>query len=76
MFSGIDLPSVCPILSGYTHGELSALLREFDQMARGNLGMNYRSVVNEESFKGAVAVASYALYPPADRLRVLFGLDR
>lgn len=75
LFSGIDLPSVYPLLSGYSHGELFALVREFEQVARGDLGTHYRSVLNEDSFKGAVAVASYALYPPGERLSELFGLD-
>jgi hypothetical protein len=35
----------------------------------------YRPVVNEESFKGVVAMASYALHPPAERLTNLFGLN-
>ena len=75
LFSGIDLPSVYPVFSGYSHGELFALLRDFELLARGDLGLHYRSVVNEDSFKGAVAVASYALYPPGERLSKLFGLD-
>ena len=74
MFSDIDLPSVYPIFSGYSHGELFALLREFEMAARG-LDVHYRPVVNEESFKGAVAVASYALHPPAERLIRLYGLS-
>ncbi len=68
MFSDIDVPSIYALFSGYSHGELFVMLREFEQAARGNLGMHYRSIVNVESFKGAVAVASYALYPPAQRL--------
>lgn len=74
LFSGIDLPSVYPIFSGYSHGEVFTLLRDFESPARGNVGMHYRAVVNEDSFKGAVAVASYALYPPGERLSKLFGL--
>lgn len=74
LFSGIDLPSVYPVLSGYSHGELFTLLRDFELLTRGDLGAHYRSVVNEDSFKGAVAVASYALYPPGERLSKLFGL--
>jgi hypothetical protein len=74
MFADIDLPSVYPIFSGYSHGELFALLREFEQTVRGDLGPRYRSVTNETSFLGAVAVASYALHPPAERLMTLFGL--
>jgi hypothetical protein len=75
LFSGIDLPSIYPVFSGYSHGELFALLRDFELLTHGDLGMHYRAVVNEESFKGAVAVASYALYPPGERLSKLFGLD-
>lgn len=75
LFSGIDLPSVYPLFSGYSHGEPFALVREFERDARGDLGMHYRPVVNEDSFKSAVAVASYALHPPGQRLSELFGLD-
>jgi hypothetical protein len=75
LFSGIDLPSVYPVFSGYSHGEVFALLRDFELLAQGDLGTHYRSVVNEDSFKGAVAVASYALYPPGEQLSRLFGLD-
>lgn len=74
LFGGIELPSVYPVFSGYSHGELFALLREFEHVAQGDLGPHYRSIVNEDSFKGAVAVASYALYPPGERLSELFGL--
>jgi hypothetical protein len=75
LFSGIDLPSAYPVLSGYSHGEIFTLLRDFELVAHGNLGAHYRPVVNQETFKGAVAVGSYALYPPAERLSKLFGLD-
>jgi hypothetical protein len=75
LFSGIDLPSVYKVFSGYSHGEVFALLRDFELPAQGDLGTHYRSVVNEDSFKGAVAVASYALHPPGERLSRLFGLD-
>lgn len=75
LFSGIDLPSVYPVFSGYSHSELFTLLRDFELLARGDLGRHYRPVVNEDSFKGAVATASWALYPPGERLSKLFGLD-
>jgi hypothetical protein len=74
MFAEIDLPSVYPVFSAYSHGELFALLREFEQTVRVDLGPSYRSVTNETSFMGAVAVASYALHPPAERLIKLYGL--
>jgi hypothetical protein len=74
-FSGIDLPSVYPDFSGYSHSEVFALLRDFELQAQGDLGTHYRSVVNEDSFKGTVAVASYALYPPGERLSGLFRPD-
>jgi hypothetical protein len=67
MFAKVDVPSVYNLYSGYTHGQRFALLREFEQGS---------PVINEESFKGAVAIASYALYPPGERLSDLFGLDR
>lgn len=76
MFADIDLPSVYALFSGYSHGELFALLREFERTVRGDLGTHYRSVTNQKSFIGAVAVASYALHPPAQRLVELFGLGR
>lgn len=75
LFGDIDLSSFYPIFSGYSHGEVFALLRDFELLARGDVGMHYRSVVNEASFKGAIAIASYALYPPGERLSKLFGLD-
>jgi hypothetical protein len=75
MFSGVDLTSVYPLFSGYSHGELFALWREFELIADNTLGVYYRPVVNAESFKGAVAIATYALYPPGERLSELFGLD-
>jgi hypothetical protein len=76
MFADIDVPTVYPLFSGYSHGELFALLREFEYMVRGDLGSHYRSVTNQKSFMGAVAVASYALHPPAQRMIELFGLGR
>jgi hypothetical protein len=64
------VPSVYNLYSGYAHGYPFALGREHVQDA-----MRYQPLVNEDSFKGAVAVASYALYPPGARLSELFGLD-
>lgn len=75
MFSHLDAPAVYRILSGYSHGELFTLWREFELTASGNLGLHYRAIVNEQSFKGAVAMASYALHPSAYRLHLLFGLN-
>lgn len=74
LFSGVDLASVYPIFSGYSHGELFALLREFELVSQGNFGAHYRGIVNEDTIKGAVAVAAYALYSPAERLSELYGL--
>jgi hypothetical protein len=75
LFGGIDLPSVYPVFSGYSHGEVYALLRDFELLTRGDIGTRYRSVVNKDSFQGAVAIASYAIFPPGERLSKLFGLD-
>lgn len=74
LFKGIDLSSFYPIFSGYSHSELFTLLRDFEPLARGDLGMRYRSLVNEDTLKGVAAVASYALYPPGERLSEMFGL--
>lgn len=73
LFEKIDVPSVYNLYSGYAHGHSFALGREHAQEATDVLG--YQPLVNEDSFKGAVAMASYALYPPGARLSELFGLD-
>jgi hypothetical protein len=70
LFDMVDVPSVYNLYSGYAHGHAFALGREHVQDS-----MSYQPLVNEDSFKGAVAVASYALYPPGERLTELFGLD-
>ena len=74
LFDKVDVPSVYNLYSGYTHGHPFALWREYTEEVVGN-ALRYRPLVNEESFKGAVAIASYALYPPGERLSKLFGLD-
>lgn len=74
LFDKVDVPSVYNLYSGYAHGHLFALRREHLQQTAGDV-MGYQPLVNEDSFKGAVAVASYALYPPGERLSELFGLD-
>lgn len=74
MFSGVDLPSVYPVFSGYSHGETYALWREFVLAAADESQTRYGPVLNEDSFRGVVAVAAYALHPPAYRFIVAFGL--
>ncbi|MGH3401314.1 MAG: DUF5677 domain-containing protein [Streptosporangiaceae bacterium] len=76
MLKDIDLPSVYPILSGYSHGELFALWREFEIAMDGTQQLCRVPTVNELSFRNAVGVASYALHPPANRLVTMFGLER
>jgi hypothetical protein len=66
LFDKVDVPSVYNLYSGYSHGQLFALGREFEPVTSDH-GIHYRLVTNEQSFKGAVAVASYALYPSASR---------
>lgn len=74
LFDKVDVPSVYNLYSGYAHGHPFALWRDYAaEVVDGAL--RYRPLVNEESFKGAVAMASYALYPPGERLSKLFGLD-
>lgn len=73
LFDKVDVPSVYNLCSGYAHGHPFALWREYaEEVVDGAL--RYRPLVNDESFKGAVAMASYALYPPAERLSALLGL--
>jgi hypothetical protein len=74
MFDGVDLPSVYRHFSGYSHGDPFVLWREFVLTAAGDTGPRYSPVINEDSFKGVVAVASYGLHPPAHRLIEAFGL--
>lgn len=71
MFSDVGVQAVFNIQSGFTHGELYALWQGFDQRSDGQ---PIRLVVNEETVKGAVAVAARALYCPVARLARLFGL--
>lgn len=74
LFDKVDVPSVYNLYSGYAHGHPFALWREYAEEVV-NDGLRYRPVVNEDSFKGAAAIASYALYPPGERLSKLFRLD-
>jgi len=74
MFSAIDLSSVYPVFSGYSHGETFALWREFVLMAAESSQLRYSPVLNEDSFRGVVSVASYALHPAAYRFIAAFGL--
>jgi len=64
MFADIDLPSVYPLFSGYSHGELFALLREFEHIVRGNLGSQYRSVTNQKQFTLASLETPYLGFLP------------
>jgi len=74
LFDKVDVPSVLGLYSGYAHGHPFALWREHAEEVVGD-ALCYRPLVNEDSFKGAVTIASYALYPPGERLSKLFGLD-
>lgn len=75
LFEKVDVPSVYNLYSGYAHGHPFALWREYSEDAIGD-SVRYMPVVNEDSFKGAVTIASYALSPPGERLSELFGLDQ
>lgn len=74
MFDQVDVPSVYNLYSGYSHGMRFALRREYEELTGPDRGMYYCAVLNPESSKGAIAIASYALHPPAERLFRLFGL--
>jgi len=76
MFGEVDVAGVYNLYSAFSHGELFALWQGFEKTTEGSQHIHYRPAVNEESFKGAVAVASYALYAPAARAVSLFGLDQ
>ncbi|HEV2403428.1 MAG TPA: hypothetical protein VGS08_04455 [Candidatus Saccharimonadales bacterium] len=76
MFKSIDLPSVYPVFSGYSHREPFALWREFELAMDGTQQLCRNPTINEQSFRNAVGVASYALHPPGYRLMTMFGLDR
>lgn len=74
MFAAADVPSVYPLFSGYSHSEIYALWREFELSADESLGTVYKPILNEKSFEGITAIAIYALFPPAERLSMLYGL--
>jgi hypothetical protein len=75
MFADVDVPSVYNLHSGYSHGELFAL-REGFEVSYNDRGLPHaRPLLSGEAFKQAVAVASYALYPPGHRLSALLGID-
>lgn len=73
MLEDIDVPSVYALFSGYSHGELFAHWREFTLAVDGAGQICPNPVINEQSFKTATGIASYALHPPAHRLVTLFG---
>jgi hypothetical protein len=64
MFDDVDLPSVYPHFSRYSHGDPFVLWREFALTAAYDAEPRYSPVINEGSFRNAVTVASYALHPP------------
>jgi hypothetical protein len=76
MFGEIDVPGVYGLYSAFSHGEIYALWQGFQETTEPDGHRYYRPVVNEETIKGAVAVASWALYPPAARATALFGLNQ
>ena len=76
MFNEIDVPGVYNLYSGFSHGGSYALRQSFQETIGPNGHHFYRPVVNEETIKGAVAMASWALYPPAARVTALFGLGQ
>lgn len=76
MFADVDVPSVYRLYSGFPHGELFALRQAFSSSSHGDGLRHFQPIITNEAFKGAVAVASYALYPPAARLSCLFGFDK
>jgi hypothetical protein len=75
MFADVDVPSVYNLYSGFPHGELFALQQGFEVSGESDGLRYFRPVLTNDAFKGAVAIASYALYPPGARLAQLFGLD-
>jgi len=76
MLGDIDLPSVYPIFSGYSHGDFFTLWREFDLAMKGTQQLCRNPAINEQSFRNAAGIASHALHPPAYRLMTIFGLDQ
>jgi hypothetical protein len=76
LLKDIDLPSVYSIFSGYSHGELYTQWLEFELDMDGTQQLCRNPIINEQSFRNAVGIASYALHPPAYRLMSMFGLDQ
>lgn len=76
MFEEIDVPGAYNYYSGFSHGEHYALQHAFEETIGLDGHHFYLPVVNEEAIKGAVAMASWALYPPAARVTTLFGLGQ
>jgi hypothetical protein len=64
MFVDVDVPTVYSLDSGFPHGELLALRQGFESSGHRAGFRHIRPIITDEAFKGAVAVASYALYPP------------
>jgi hypothetical protein len=75
MLQDIDVPATYSVLSGYSHGELFALWREFEVTASEDWRPSREPVLNEQSFRNAAGISTYALHPPAYRLIMNFGLD-
>jgi hypothetical protein len=76
MFEEVDVPSVYRIYSGFSHGELFALWQGYEIRADGRQADYYLPAINEQSFQGSVAVATYALSAAGYRAAKLFGLDQ
>lgn len=73
MFAAVDVPSVYNLFSGFTHGELFALRRVFEPADIEGYAIRRKATSDEELFKGAVAVAVYALNETTYRLAAMFG---
>lgn len=76
MFCQIDVPGIYRLYSAFPHSEIYAWRQHFEETTEHGGHRYYRPVVHEETIKGAVAVAAWALYPPAARAAALFGLDQ
>lgn len=76
MFREIDVPSVYGHYSAFSHGDVSALQQGFQETRAPDGHRFYRPVIDEDTIKGAVAAASWALYPPAYRATTLLGLGQ
>jgi hypothetical protein len=73
MLADADVPSVYNLYSGFSHGVLFALWSEI--LPRTTGGGRTIHVPSEETFKGTVSVASYALGQAGGRIAALYGLD-